>query len=327
MKPLTLKATRKEDTIERRDRNTLLWRSLVLMWFAVCSIYSFLWTLFKAAGGALLGGLIVALVGSYLSPRLQYLLLHSLAQILLSTTQFLYVVQRTFLTNASTDIIDKVSDMAAPSVPTEILSSPTIFDVAQLMNGASIIPALTTPTAGLSTPSFLHKLHTVWQGVDISQIESNPPLVILEDTLTDCWRFQGRRGHVAISFADTDLLQSVSLNFPDQRLVTADRLRQAPRELFFWALASLEQVNTSYKHLLKPWQEFVTVEDLVDRSRFNSSVEFFRVASFAYDPLNGLQHFPLHHPVPTSTIVLEIMDNWGDESTCLHGVQVYGRSV
>ncbi|KAJ3739001.1 hypothetical protein DFH05DRAFT_1530658 [Lentinula detonsa] len=329
------KVVREEEIIERRARDGLLRCSVVLIWAAVSSICSFLWTILKAVGGILLVGFTLAVIGSYVSPHLQFLP-HSLAQIPFSTTQFLSVVQRTFLTNTSMDVIENRATPALdvlfssqPIVPTEIMSSPfpTISDIARFSNGASIIPALTTSTARSSTPSFLHKLHTLWHGVDMSQIESNPPLVILEDSSTDCWEFQGRQGHVTISFPDTSVLKSVLFNFPDQKLVTADRLHQAPRELHLWALTPLEQLNMTSEDLLESWQRFVTVEELVDSSFFNSSVAFFQVAQLTYNPLDGQQDISLNYTVPTSTIVLEIRDNWGDDSTCLYGIQVYGHST
>ncbi|KAF5342964.1 hypothetical protein D9757_015219 [Collybiopsis confluens] len=274
------------------------------------------------------------MVGSYVSSPLPYPLRQSLAQSLFSTTQ---LVQQVLQANISANygvfsasygsLWVQRAVQSASHVPVEI-SAPfrAIVDVAQLNAGAVIIPALTTPTAKSTTsPSFLHKLQTVWRGIDMSQVHYKPPLVILEDSSTDCWEFEGSHGHVAISFADPVILETFSMEYPDEKVLSAEMLWQAPQALHLWALTSEERVNMMDKDLLEPWQRFVVVEDLVNPSFFNSSAMFFPVAQFTFNPLNGRQNYTLHYSIPISTIVLEILNNWGDETTCLHRVGVHGR--
>lgn len=190
-------------------------------------------------------------------------------------------------------------------------------------NGAEVIPALTSPTADWTSPSYIDKLLIFVRGFDKTQTHVNPPLVVLENhSKTDCWKFKGSHGHIAMSLSNTVLWRGFTVHFPDQHSLT---LR--PKELALWALVSRDEVDLRIDSLLLDWKAFVVVEQLLNPLTFNSSVVFQQVAQVTLDALNERQGFPMRLPVQTSVVLVQVLDNWGNDSTCLHRISIHGDNV
>ena len=156
----------------------------------------------------------------------------------------------------------------------------------------------------------------------------NPPRVVLEDhSVTDCWKFEGSHGHIAVSLSDAIHWHRFTLHFPDQHSLSKDTLRQAPRELSLWVLVSKDEVDLGNSSLLSDWKPFLVIRQLLDPSAFNSSIVFWRVARVSFDALNGQQGFPTQFTTQTSVILVEVLDNWGNDYTCLHRISIHGEQV
>ncbi|KAF5340838.1 hypothetical protein D9757_015439 [Collybiopsis confluens] len=134
---------------------------------------------------------------------------------------------------------------APPTAPAD-LSPPlgalnhteTDADYALANDGAYVIKALTSPTAGLRPLSLLEKVAAVARGYDKSQIHINPPSIVLEDGLdSGCWKFEGSQGHVALSLTSPILWQGFGLHFPKKRSLTDETIRQAPKDILLWHLS------------------------------------------------------------------------------------------
>lgn len=217
-----------------------------------------------------------------------------------------------------------VSTLLNPTLPDYVHSNFALAD-----NGARVIPALTSPTAGLTPLSFFDKLVILARGYDKAQMHVNPPRVVLEDysTAADCWRFEGLHGHIAMSLSETILWHGFTLHFPDQHAITEDALRQTPKELAMWALVSSDAKESKVTSHFADWKSFVVVGKLVDPLTFNSSVTFQLVAKVVHDASGGSQSFTTQLPVWTSVILVEVLDNWGNDFTCLHRISVHGKHV
>ncbi|KAJ3979785.1 hypothetical protein F5890DRAFT_1558329 [Lentinula detonsa] len=213
-------------------------------------------------------------------------------------------------------------DLASP-LPDYIRSNYALAD-----NGAKVIAALTSPTAGLKQSSFVDNLLILARGFDKNQMHVNPPRVVLEDhSVSDCWKFEGSHGHLAVSLTDTIHWHGFTLDLPDQLMLSEDTLRQAPKELALWALVSKDEMDIGAPSLFSDWKSFLVVGQLLDPSIFNSSVVFQLVAKVSFDVLNGGQGFSTQFVAQTSVILVEVLDNWGNDFTCLHSILIHGERV
>ncbi|KAJ3819931.1 hypothetical protein EV361DRAFT_953510 [Lentinula raphanica] len=194
--------------------------------------------------------------------------------------------------------------------------------------GAKVVSGLTSPTEGLGSLSYAAGLLAVLRGYDKTQMHINPPLVVLEEQLSvsNCWKFHGSHGHITVSLEDTIAWTHFTLHFPDYLESDNSKLRQAPKVLIMRALVLKSEVEVENLSLLTSWERFVTVDHLFDSSLFNSSSAFVDVARVFYTPSKGgHQTFPTQIPVQTSIVLIEIMDNWGDPSTCIHRISFHGH--
>ncbi|KAE9388708.1 hypothetical protein BT96DRAFT_1025316 [Gymnopus androsaceus JB14] len=213
-------------------------------------------------------------------------------------------------------------DLTSP-LPNYLLSNFALAD-----NGAKVIAALTSPTAGLRQSSFVDRLLIWARGYDKNHMNVNPPCVVLEDhSAADCWKFEGSHGHIVLSLSDNIHWRGFTLHFPDQRSLSEDMIRQAPKELSLWALVSKDEVDPGTSSLLSDWKPFLVVGQLLDPSTFNSSNIFQQVARVSLDALNGPQVFSTHLTTQTSVILVEVLDNWGNDFTCLHRISIHGERV
>ncbi|KAJ3768740.1 hypothetical protein FB446DRAFT_706787 [Lentinula raphanica] len=196
-------------------------------------------------------------------------------------------------------------------------------------DGAKVVSGLTSPTEGLGSLSYAAGLIAVLRGYDKTQMYINPPLVVLEEqvSVASCWKFTGPRGHITVSLSDTIVWTHFTLHFPDH-LDTSDRkVRQAPKILVMRALVLKSQVKVEDLSLLTPWERFVTVDQLLDSSLFNASSAFLDVGRVFYTPTKeGWQTFTTQIPVQTSIVLIEIVDNWGDTSTCIHRISFHSQT-
>ncbi|KAH7881584.1 uncharacterized protein C8R40DRAFT_1164993 [Lentinula edodes] len=223
---------------------------------------------------------------------------------------------------------DKDSDVSNQLVSLDPIYPSLDFGLAD--SGAKALLALTSPTEGIGSLSYMARLIAVIRGYDTTQMHINPPRVVLEEQLSvhNCWKLAGSRGHIAIALSDTIIWSHFAVHFPDYLGITEVRLRQAPKTVVMWALVLTENVEVEARSLLTDWDRFVTVKALLDSSIFNSSCAFMEVARFIFKPSDGSrQIFPTQIPIRTSVVLVEILDNWGDESTCLHRVSFHSENV
>ncbi|KAJ3822680.1 hypothetical protein F5880DRAFT_1483634 [Lentinula raphanica] len=218
----------------------------------------------------------------------------------------------------------KVDSISPYSSPQYLLPD---FGLAE--GGAKVISGLTSPTEGLAPLSYAAGLLAVLRGYDKTQMHINPPLVVLEEQLSvsNCWKFSGSQGHIAVSLSDTIIWTQFTLHFPDHLDASSSRLEQAPKILIMWALVRKSEVEVENVRFLTAWERFVTVKQLVDSSVFNSSSALLEVARILYRPsTGGRQTFSTQIPVETSIVLIEVVDNWGDPSTCIHRISFHSDS-
>ncbi|KAJ3806787.1 hypothetical protein F5876DRAFT_80349 [Lentinula aff. lateritia] len=202
------------------------------------------------------------------------------------------------------------------------------LDFALANNGAKVLPALTSPTEGSSPLSYVAGLISVLRGYDKTQMHMNPPRVVLEEEvfLSNCWKFAGSQGHIAIALSDSIIWNRFTIHFPNGD--PGINLRQAPRVISMQALVLQENILLEEHRLQTAWEDFIVVEQLLDPSIFNSSTAFMEVARIVNMPSEGGQQmFSTETPVQTSVVLVQILDNWGDTSTCLHRISFHSDTL
>ncbi|KAJ3898059.1 hypothetical protein F5879DRAFT_813137 [Lentinula edodes] len=196
-------------------------------------------------------------------------------------------------------------------------------------NGARALLELTSHTQGMEDISLLQGINALIRGFDKRQRHINPPGVVLEDHLSvsNCWRFTGSQGHVAIALSEVVIWRHIVIHFPYHGS-SETMIEQAPKSLQLWALISKEDIRGDTHNLVSGWERFVTRNHFLDSSIFNSSTTFLEVAKITYDPSAGMQQkFAMQFAVRTSIVVVEVLDNWGNPSTCLHRISFHGDTL
>ncbi|RDX44263.1 hypothetical protein OH76DRAFT_1305790, partial [Lentinus brumalis] len=192
-------------------------------------------------------------------------------------------------------------------------------DYALALDGAKIVPALTT---GAPPPNYGQSGHT-------STAPLHPAYVILRDNLHGgrCWNISAVDGQVGIALPEVIHPTAVSIeHLPVE--IADDNGNQAPRGMTLWGLlegrANIERYDAfaSEEHLssVPPTGPPIT-----------GGYTFVRLADFAYDVTApwSTQVFPVDRRMRRASLafavfVVEILDNWGGNATCLYRVRIHG---
>ncbi|GBE90240.1 hypothetical protein SCP_1900890 [Sparassis crispa] len=187
-------------------------------------------------------------------------------------------------------------------------------DFALRADGAKFIP-------GLTTNNFLEKS---------SEADIQRRIPDLAPTGENHRSFPGGEGQLGIVLVEPILIAQVTIN--RTQFSPAPSLECLPRDFILWGLIDGDD------NVLKSRQNSTLVHRLFSRlpptfSFPSSSVteSFSPLVYSRYDPRNGLaQSFSIFDEVVLleldfGVVVLQILNNWGGSSTCLHRVEVRGR--
>ncbi|KAI6006110.1 hypothetical protein EDD15DRAFT_2127878, partial [Pisolithus albus] len=155
----------------------------------------------------------------------------------------------------------------------------------------------------------------------------------LEDDLQEgsCWRLPGRLGQIAIAFRDIVRVTHIMVDHIPVGLTNATE--SAPRKLLLWGMVDGKDNLVKYHSLRNSatgtLRELLTARTAPGLSR---GMPFIPLVRFDYNihATNHTQLFPILDSVAATgmdfgIVVLEILDNWGGELTCLYRVGIYGE--
>ncbi|KAK7434741.1 SUN domain-containing protein 3 [Stygiomarasmius scandens] len=155
-----------------------------------------------------------------------------------------------------------------------------------------------------------------------------PPQAVIEETIRigHCWSFAGSNGHIGIQLVTPITLSQVTLYYPNARQILPKELRQAPKNILIWALLQKEWLPMLGGELpVRPMSDFMR-KDRKAPSHGAGGV-FVAVGSIAYRPEDGTkQVFTLSELLASkcNAIVMEVVDNWGGNETCIYRIAVHG---
>ncbi|PPQ86171.1 hypothetical protein CVT26_002280 [Gymnopilus dilepis] len=195
-------------------------------------------------------------------------------------------------------------DLKTPEEIHPRTSRAALHDFASWHSGATIIPELTTP------PSKTDK--------------RNGPVAVIDDDLNPgrCWVIDGSFGQIGIRLSGAISITHITVEHVDKDLV--DTVITAPKTLLVWGIPK------AYIFDWKDMGRMVSESGLTyGPGTSHPQFTFLLLASLRYDIAspNNRQTFLIKHPhVPMSFegVVIEVLENWGGETTCLYGIRVHG---
>lgn len=214
-------------------------------------------------------------------------------------------------------------------------------NLALVSSGAKILSSLTSPTydpRAVGDSFFLLRIigrPSSWlkdriAGVELSKLHMSLPRDAFNDLpiIGRCWEFAGHRGHVAINLSELTSIRYASVQTPPANSLSVAHQRRMPKSMRMWGLVNqsvVAQMSDS-RDLRSPFS-FSLSGSLLPPTR--PTDRFIRLASFHYflQDIDGKRHVyhvesEIMHLI--STVVFEILDNHGGDTTCIYSLGVHG---
>lgn len=154
------------------------------------------------------------------------------------------------------------------------------------------------------------------------------PDVVLRDNLHGgrCWAIDGTRGQVGIRLPHFIHPTQITIDHAPRQI--AENVAWAPRRMRLWGVVEGEDNQKLYKQ-----HTSTHVDSLPTGPPISHKNIFLSLATFSYDidhPFYS-QTFEIRGEVSDMGIsfgvfVLEVLDNWGGDITCVYRVRIHGRS-
>jgi SUN domain-containing protein 1/2 len=204
-------------------------------------------------------------------------------------------------------------------------------DFALHSGGAVVIPSLTSDTHEIKPDGVRQQVigYLTGQGYAIGR----PPITALhhETHVGHCWPFEGSQGQLGVTLSRIVQIDEITIDHVARDI--AWDMSSAPRKMEVWGLvegsSNFEKVAELDAARTKAGQEI----PMQPRS-LPHSVRYVRIAQFEYDidATNAVQTFPVDEDVRASgmdfgIVVLRVLNNWGQQFTCLYRFRVHGRMI
>lgn len=182
-------------------------------------------------------------------------------------------------------------------------------------NGGRVLTELTVPAPAGNTQKLL---------------EQHPPTMALVDDIRvgQCWPFAGEKGQLGLKLSE--LMHPTHVTIDHIPLEFAADAGQAPREMVLWGAVD-SPIN---EERLRASIPNATLLASINHSSPPVTHDFLYtpLASFEYNihARSHVQTFSLDPYVERSgmdfgVMVLELLSNWGGDTTCLYRVRVHGK--
>ncbi|KAI1785649.1 hypothetical protein LXA43DRAFT_899279 [Ganoderma leucocontextum] len=194
------------------------------------------------------------------------------------------------------------------------LWGPALRDWALSADGALVYPEYTSPYNHSAPPG------SPW----------HPGIALTDDSrIGRCWSIPASHGQLGIALPGFIFPTNVTIDHIP-KAIAADP-GQAPRRLVLWGVVDGDGNRARYFAHLDAIRGNRTLPR--DAPPLRGDGELFLVlADFLFD-VNGSRYIQMFPTSPVArdfgiyvgTVVLEIVDNWGSESTCIYRVRVHGE--
>ncbi|KAJ3979815.1 hypothetical protein F5890DRAFT_1420762 [Lentinula detonsa] len=156
-----------------------------------------------------------------------------------------------------------------------------------------------------------------------------PPIAVIEEDVrvSRCWKFSGSQGHVAVKLAKPIRLTNMTVYSPDHRELPSWRRAEAPKLFRVWALLPSDLAYPMSNVQTIDWQYFLIADGIQKPTVLEDASTFVRGNVISYDIAHGTkQTFSVNFLTEfrTAIVIIEVLDNWGATTTCLHRLAVHG---
>jgi len=138
-----------------------------------------------------------------------------------------------------------------------------------------------------------------------------------------CWPFPGRAGQLGIKFPHPVVVTHISIDHVAKDIALDTTMQNAPRRFMVWGYSNSESRNFPSIHPPRSAPQPLIVDP---------NLTFLPIAMFRYEihGPNHIQTFPILQEIATESfafdgVVIEVLDNWGGETTCIYRVRVHGH--
>ncbi|KAF9041133.1 hypothetical protein BDP27DRAFT_1374409 [Rhodocollybia butyracea] len=156
-----------------------------------------------------------------------------------------------------------------------------------------------------------------------------PPIAVIEEDIrvNRCWRFSGSQGHVAVKLARGVRLTNVTVYYPDYRELPSWRQAEAPKLLRIWALLPPGGYQSTVTLHTVSWEYFSIADQIPKPMALEDGSKFVQGGVISYDIAQPgtKQTFSVDLQFRTAVVIVEVLDNWGATTTCLHRLAVHGE--
>ncbi|TFK79279.1 hypothetical protein K466DRAFT_473880, partial [Polyporus arcularius HHB13444] len=199
-------------------------------------------------------------------------------------------------------------------------------DFALLQDGAVVVSKLTYPAP--SPPSSKRSKPIV--GSSFGHRERSAPEAALRDDLRvgECWLVRSSSAQLGVGLQS--FVAPTHITIDHIPLEIAADIGEAPRTMFLWGLVEGAGNLAIYRNLTERGE---VLSAIVDRQgplhRDNSP--YVLLASFDYNiyaPFHiqtfSISSVAIEEGMYFGVVVLEILENWGAETTCLYRIRIHG---
>jgi Sad1 / UNC-like C-terminal len=148
----------------------------------------------------------------------------------------------------------------------------------------------------------------------------NPAVQAIDDSLRpgNCWLLGGRTGQIGIDFPEAVIITHITIDHVAKELVSS--LENAPRTMHVWGFTKGGSQNV-----------LVGPNSTIQPAIIQRDLSFSFLGSIEYDihKDDNIQTFPISQmamamKLQLQGVVVEVVDNWGKNSTCIYRVRVHG---
>ncbi|KAJ3566229.1 hypothetical protein NP233_g7128 [Leucocoprinus birnbaumii] len=192
---------------------------------------------------------------------------------------------------------------------------------AHFLDGARVLPEVTSITYRTTSNDWLSKESDLR-----GHTHRNPPYILSNELFEvgDCWEFSGDQGVLGVFLAEPTSIKSVGIGHVHPDLVSHTSASKSPRKFRLWA-SHKDQIVIPSNYTSKSAFEFSKKSHFSSSSFIKAGETFVSLLDFEFNPRfeSPFQEFPLIHDSWSSdlkfrAVILEVVENWGGERTCLY---------
>lgn len=201
-------------------------------------------------------------------------------------------------------------------------------NLALLATGAVLNATFTSPTHDVPKLGFWAKVLARGRSFDVERVKRDQPTIVFEDInlAGRCWYFTGSSGSIGVTFAYPSLVERLVLHRPDFHTLPATHLAKTPHHMILWGVLdeiSTFQVLVSNDHFQQ--DSLRVYNGKLPSPRVLKLVELTYRIDKGVRPIQMFDVIPECRKIPFQTVILEVLDNYGGKTTCMHQVSIYGE--